>query len=168
MVKAAEAAAGNGVRSMVGFNYRRVPRFVRPSARRRRLAGQDPARPAVYLQDWIVDAEFPLVWRLQKGEAGSGALGDIASHIVDLSQFITGQPITGVGGLTETFVTERPLVASTEGLGGKGSTSRRGHGRRRRTVRRPAVRRRRRDVRGDPVRARTRNGLRIELNGEKG
>jgi predicted dehydrogenase len=64
------------------------------------------------------------VWRLKKDEAGSGALGDIASHIVDLTQFITGQSITGVSGLTETFIKERPLVASTEGLRGKGSSER--------------------------------------------
>ena len=46
---------------------------------------------ALYLQDWIVDPEFPLVWRLRKEEAGSGALGDIGAHIIDLTQFVTGQ-----------------------------------------------------------------------------
>ena len=49
-----------------------------------------------YLQDWIVDPEFPLVWRLQKERAGSGALGDIGAHIIDLAQFVTGRAITGV------------------------------------------------------------------------
>ncbi len=59
---------------------------------------------AEYLQDWIVDPEFPLVWRLRKDQAGSGALGDIGAHIVDLTQFLTRRRITGVSALTETFI----------------------------------------------------------------
>ena len=125
MVAAAEAAKANGVRSMVGFNYRRVPAaaFARQLISEGKLGDIRHVR-AVYLQDWIVDPEFPLVWRLQKEEAGSGALGDIASHIVDLAQFITSQSVTGVSGLLETFVKNRPLVASTEGLRGTASTER--------------------------------------------
>ena len=125
MVAAAEAAKANGVRSMVGFNYRRVPAaaFARQLISEGKLGDIRHVR-AVYLQDWIVDPEFPLVWRLQKEEAGSGALGDIASHIVDLAQFVTGQSVTGVSGLLETFVKNRPLVASTEGLRGTASTQR--------------------------------------------
>jgi predicted dehydrogenase len=125
MVAAAEAAAGNGVKSMVGFNYRRVPAaaFARKLVQDGKLGAIRHIR-AVYLQDWITDPEFPLVWRLKKDEAGSGALGDIGSHIVDLTQFITGQHITGVSALTETFIKERPLVASTEGLRGTGSAER--------------------------------------------
>ena len=70
------AGAGRGVRAMVGFNYRRVPAV----ALARRLVadgrlGQVRHVRAQYLQDWIVDPEFPLVWRLQKDKAGSGALG---------------------------------------------------------------------------------------------
>jgi predicted dehydrogenase len=61
-----------------------------------------------YLQDWIVDPAFPRVWRLQKEHAGSGALGDIASHSIDLARFLVGE-ITEVSGLLETFVPERPL-----------------------------------------------------------
>ena len=125
MVTAAESAAGKGVRSMVGFNYRRVPAaaYAKQLVAEGRL-GQIRHVRAVYLQDWILDPEFPLVWRLQKEEAGSGALGDIASHIVDLAQFITAQTVTGVSSLLETFIKERPLVASTEGLRGTGSTER--------------------------------------------
>jgi len=125
MVAAAESAAGKGVRSMVGFNYRRVPAaaYAKQLVAEGRL-GQIRHVRAVYLQDWILDPEFPLVWRLQKEEAGSGALGDIASHIVDLAQFITAQTVTGVSSLLETFIKERPLVASTEGLRGTGSTER--------------------------------------------
>lgn len=64
---------------------------------------------AQYLQDWIVDPQFPLVWRLRAEKAGSGALGDIGAHAVDLAQFVTGDRLTGVTALTETFVRERPL-----------------------------------------------------------
>jgi predicted dehydrogenase len=75
---------------------------------------------AQYLQDWIVDPQFPLVWRLRKDKAGSGALGDIGAHIVDLAQFVTGQDIVGVSGLTETFVKERPLPEASAGLSASG------------------------------------------------
>ncbi len=119
MVAASERAAAHGLRSMVGFNYRRVPAV----ALARRLVaegrlGQIRHVRAVYLQDWIVDPQFPLVWRLQAERAGSGALGDIGAHIVDAAQYIVGDVLAGVSGLTETFVKERPLVDSTSaGLG---------------------------------------------------
>jgi predicted dehydrogenase len=117
MAAAAEAAAGRGLRSMVGFNYRRVPAIAlaRKMVADGRLGTIRHVR-AQYLQDWIVDPEFPLVWRLQKDRAGSGALGDIGAHVVDLAQYITGQLLTGVSALTETFVTERPLPESSAGL----------------------------------------------------
>jgi predicted dehydrogenase len=79
---------------------------------------------AQYLQDWIVDPEAPLTWRLQKDKAGSGALGDVGAHIVDLTQYITGEQIVGVSGLLETFVKERPLPESASGLSGVGGTER--------------------------------------------
>jgi predicted dehydrogenase len=71
---------------------------------------------AAYLQDWIVDPDFPLVWRLRKDKAGSGALGDIGAHIVDLTQFVTGQEITGVSAMTETFIRSRPVANGSAGL----------------------------------------------------
>jgi predicted dehydrogenase len=110
MVAAADRAAADGVKAMVAFNYRRVPAlaFARELIADGRLGEIRHVR-AVYLQDWIVDPEFPLVWRLQAEHAGSGALGDIGAHIVDAAQFLLGDDITGVSGLTETFVKERPL-----------------------------------------------------------
>ncbi|MEU8179107.1 Gfo/Idh/MocA family oxidoreductase [Microbispora hainanensis] len=125
MAAAAKAAAARGVRSMVAFNYRRVPavalarRFVEEG----RLGEIRHVR-AQYLQDWIVDPEFPLVWRLQKDKAGSGALGDIGAHIIDTAEFITGQLLTGVSAVTETFVKERPLAASSAGLSAGGAAGR--------------------------------------------
>ncbi|MEV0378379.1 Gfo/Idh/MocA family oxidoreductase [Nonomuraea sp. NPDC050643] len=119
MVAAAAAAPG---KSMVAFNYRRVPAvaLARRYVEEGRLGEIRHVR-AQYLQDWIVDPEFPLVWRLQKDKAGAGALGDIGSHIVDASEFITGQHVVGVSALTETFIKERPLASASAGLGATGS-----------------------------------------------
>jgi predicted dehydrogenase len=123
MVAAAAAARSRGVRSMVGFNYRRVPAvaYMRELVATGRLGTIRHVR-AVYLQDWIVDPEFPLVWRLQKEKAGSGALGDIGAHIIDMTQYVTGQTLVGVSGLTETFVKERPLPSASSGLSASGSS----------------------------------------------
>ncbi|MFF0367487.1 Gfo/Idh/MocA family protein [Micromonospora sp. NPDC005087] len=117
MAAAADTARAAGVRSMCGFNYRRVPAvtMMRQLVADGRLGVIRHVR-ATYLQDWIVDPQFPLVWRLQKDRAGSGALGDIGAHIIDLTQFVTGQRITGVSAVTETFVKERPLPAGSSGL----------------------------------------------------
>jgi predicted dehydrogenase len=73
---------------------------------------------AQYLQDWIADPEAPLSWRLDKTRAGSGALGDIGAHIIDLTGFITGDRIAEVTGLLQTFVTERPVASEHSGLSG--------------------------------------------------
>ena len=117
MAAAATRASAAGVRAMCGFSYRRVPAVthLRNLVAAGRIGTIRHVR-AVYLQDWIVDPEFPLVWRLQKERAGSGALGDIGAHIIDMTQFVTGERIVGVTGLTETFVRERPLPAASSGL----------------------------------------------------
>ncbi len=121
MTAAAEAARARGVLSSVGFNYRRTPAL----AYARQLIAEGAVGTvrhvrAHYLQDWIVDPEFPLVWRLQKDKAGSGALGDIGAHIVDLSQFLTGQRLTEVSGHLARFVERRPLPESSSGLSASG------------------------------------------------
>jgi predicted dehydrogenase len=121
MVAAAERAAARGVRAMVGFTYRRVPAIslARQLVAEGRLGTIRHVR-AQYLQDWIADPAAPMSWRLEKDKAGSGALGDIGAHIVDLTQFITGETLTGVSALMETFVKKRPLPASSGRLGGVG------------------------------------------------
>ncbi|HEY6737335.1 MAG TPA: Gfo/Idh/MocA family oxidoreductase, partial [Actinopolymorphaceae bacterium] len=172
MVAAAEAAKERGVKSMVAFNYRRVPAaaFARQLVEQGKLGAIRHVR-AVYLQDWIIDPEFPLVWRLKKEEAGSGALGDIGSHIVDLTQFVTGQRITGVSGITETFIKERPLPAEEGALGASaGGGTAKGEV----TVDDAALFVARLDggavATYEATRFATgrRNGLRIEINGDKG
>ncbi len=122
MVEAAKAASGT---AMVGFNYRRLPAvsYARQLVADGRLGTIRHIR-AAYLQDWIIDPEFPLTWRLQKDLAGSGALGDLGAHIVDMAQFVSGQQITGVSALTETFIKERPLPAAASGLAGQAGTER--------------------------------------------
>ncbi len=94
---------------MVCHNYRRVPAVVLA----KRLIDEGRLGTiyhyrGTYLQDWNVDPKVPLVWRLRKEAAGSGALGDIASHSLDLARFLVGE-ITEVTGALETFVKERPL-----------------------------------------------------------
>jgi predicted dehydrogenase len=117
MVAAATRARADGVRSMCAFNYRRVPAvaFMRHLVASGRVGTIRHVR-AAYLQDWIVDPQFPLVWRLQREKAGSGALGDIGAHIIDLTQYVTGLRISGVSAITETFIKERPLPAESSGL----------------------------------------------------
>lgn len=121
MVAAAERAAANGVISMVGFTYRRVPaiQLARQLVADGRIGTVRHVR-AQYLQDWLSDASAPLSWRMDKEKAGSGALGDIGAHIIDLTQFITGESITSVSGMLETFVTERPVATKFAGLSGNG------------------------------------------------
>lgn len=76
---------------------------------------------AVYLQDWIADPNFPLVWRLDKKKAGSGAHGDINAHIIDLGRHLVGE-IDEVCGMLHTFVKKRPLAAGIDDkLGAKAS-----------------------------------------------
>jgi predicted dehydrogenase len=126
MTRAAVEASARNVRAMVGFNYRRIPALAlaRRIVASGRLGTLRHVR-AQYLQDWIVDPEFPLVWRLRRDMAGSGALGDIGAHIVDAAQYVSGQTITGVSAVTETFVKQRPLLSSTSGgLGATGGTGR--------------------------------------------
>ena len=112
MAAAAARASARGVRSMIGFNYRRVPAIALARQLVPRL-GQLRHVRATYLQDWLVDPAFPLTWRLEREHAGSGALGDLGAHIVDLAQYLTGELVTGVSGLTTTFVGERPRPDGT-------------------------------------------------------
>ncbi len=119
MTCAAEEAAARGVRAMVGFTYRRVPAvaLARQLVAEGRLGDVRHVR-AQYLQDWIADPEAPMSWRLDRDKAGSGALGDIGAHIIDLTQHITGDAIAEVSGQLETFVKERPLADEHAGLSG--------------------------------------------------
>ncbi len=118
-----DAVQRNNVIGMVNFNYRRVPavQLAKTLIDSGRLGTIYHWR-AVYLQDWIMDPNFPLVWRLQKDVAGAGTLGDLGAHIIDLARMLVGE-ITEVTGLTETFIKRRPvLAATTGGLGAAAGT----------------------------------------------
>src|SRR6478609_366366 len=112
------AANKAGVINMINFNYRRVPaiQFAKKLIEDGKIGDIRHFR-AVYLQDWILDPEFPLVWRLKKELAGSGALGDIAAHVVDLSRFLVGE-ITTVTGSLDTFIKQRPVEVTSSGGAG--------------------------------------------------
>lgn len=110
-----------GVKAQIGFNYRFVPALV--------LAKQliDSGKlgeiyhfRGVYLQDWIIDPAFPLVWRLDKSVAGSGSLGDLGAHVIDTARFLVGE-IARVVGIERTFVKKRPIVEKMIGLSGSAS-----------------------------------------------
>lgn len=123
MLRAAEKA---GVMHMVNFNYRRVPAvaFAKKLIEDGRI-GQVYHYHGAYLQDWIMDPDFPLVWRLEKKYAGSGALGDIGAHAIDLAQYLNDD-IQSVTSQMTTFIKERPLPGNgsgawgAKGKGGKG------------------------------------------------
>ena len=124
MAAAADAAFPRGARAMVGFNYRRVPAI----ALARRLVGQGRLGRlrhvrAVYLQDWLVDPGSPLTWRLQAEQAGSGALGDLGAHVIDLARFLTGDEIVGVSALSATFIDQRPLPGSSGNADAEGEAT---------------------------------------------
>jgi predicted dehydrogenase len=123
MAAVAREAAEKGTFAMCGFTYRRVPaialakRFVEEGR-----IGQIRHVRAQYLQDWLSDENAPLTWRMDKSKAGSGALGDIGAHIIDLAQWVTGSDIVGLSAITKTFVTERPVGGDKVGLGGTGAS----------------------------------------------
>ncbi len=108
-------------KTMVAFNYRRVPAvaLARQLIAEGRI-GEIYHWRAVYLQDWIIDPDYPLVWRLEKDKAGSGPHGDLNAHIIDLALHLVGD-IDSVVGADTTFIEERPILDAVDaGLGAKG------------------------------------------------
>ena len=108
-----DAVRANGVVHMLCHNYRRAPAV----ALAKRIIGEGRIGRiyhyrGTYLQDWLVRPDFPRVWRLEKAKAGSGALGDILSHSLDLARYLVGE-ITEVAGLLKTFTTSRPARAGS-------------------------------------------------------
>ncbi|GIV95701.1 MAG: oxidoreductase [Herpetosiphonaceae bacterium] len=105
-----DAVRKAGIKHMVAFNYRFVPaiRLARNLIESGRL-GRIYHFRAVYLQEWIMPHyNTPKIWRLDKQVAGSGALGDLGAHIVDLGRFLVGE-MKSVSAMTRTFIDERPL-----------------------------------------------------------
>lgn len=116
MLAAAEEA---NVKHQIGFNYRFAPaiQLAKKLIDEGKIGTIYHFR-ALYLQDWIVDPDFPLVWRLDKEVAGSGSHGDLGAHFIDLARFLVGD-FDEVIGMSETFIKERPIVEKMTGLSGK-------------------------------------------------
>ncbi len=114
-----QAARKAGVRHQIGFNYRFAPALVlaKRMIEEGRLGKIFHVRGS-FLQDWIIDPEYPRVWRLDKAVCGSGSLGDLGAHVIDAARYLAGE-FASVTGMSRTFVRERPLVERMEGLSGK-------------------------------------------------
>jgi predicted dehydrogenase len=111
-----DAARENNVKHQIGFNYRFAPAvLLAKKLINEGKLGQIYHFRGAYLQDWIVDPAFPLVWRLDKNVAGSGSHGDLGAHIIDLARFLVGE-FSNVIGMSKTFIKERPLVEHMTGL----------------------------------------------------
>ena len=118
-----EAVERAGVKALCGFTYRQAPavQLAKEMIESGEL-GEIRHFRARYLQDWIMDPEFPLVWRMKKELTGTGALGDIGAHITDMALHLVGD-IVEVCGTMETFVKQRPVLAAG---GGTALTDRKG------------------------------------------
>jgi len=105
----AAAVKKAGVTHMVAFNYRRTPAvaLAKKYIEDGRI-GKILNFRGTYLQDWSADPDGPLSWRFQKKIAGSGTVGDIATHVVDLAHYLVG-PIETVNAITTTYNKTRPL-----------------------------------------------------------
>lgn len=104
-----EAVKKAGVTNMLAFNYRRTPavvlakKFIDEGA-----IGKILNFRGTYLQDWSADPASPLSWRFQKKVAGSGTLGDIGTHVIDLARYLVGE-FDEVFGTLKTYIPERPV-----------------------------------------------------------
>ncbi len=106
--------AGPKCKTFVWYNYRRCPAvaLAQRLVKEGRIGKIRHVR-AVYLQDWA-DESVPLAWRFDKKLAGSGSLGDLNAHIIDMTQFVTGEEIIEVAGaITETFVKHRSIMSGS-------------------------------------------------------
>ncbi|MCM8776996.1 MAG: Gfo/Idh/MocA family oxidoreductase [Candidatus Omnitrophica bacterium] len=108
-----EAVEKYGVKHAICFNYRKLPAIgLAKKLINEGKLGKIYHIRAVYLQDWILDPDFPLVWRLEKKVAGSGSHGDLNAHLIDIARYLVGE-FEEVVGMGETFIKERPLLKET-------------------------------------------------------
>ncbi|MEA2376686.1 MAG: levoglucosan dehydrogenase, partial [Thermoleophilaceae bacterium] len=104
-----DAVERAGVVNMVAFNYRRTPAV----ALARRLIEEGELGTirnfrGTYLQDWSNDPDLPLSWRFERSIAGSGALGDIATHVLDFARYLVGE-IAAVNSMMQRYIPDRPI-----------------------------------------------------------
>jgi predicted dehydrogenase len=116
MRDAARKAKG---KTFVWYNYRRVPAVATAYqlAKQGRLGRIYHVR-AFYLQGWASSPDIPLIWRFDKDQAGSGSLGDLGAHAIDMARFISGDEFAEItGAISETFVKERTIPTEAGGAG---------------------------------------------------
>ncbi len=111
-----ESVKKNGVKHQIGFNYRFAPavRLMKNMIDAGKIGTIRHVR-ASYLQDFIIDPDFPLIWRLRKEICGSGSLGDLGAHFIDLARYLAGD-FKSVAGMQKTFIKSRPMVQEMTGL----------------------------------------------------
>lgn len=108
-----DAVKEAGVKHMVAFNYRRTPavalakKYIEDGS-----IGKILNFRGTYLQDWSADPNSPLSWRFRKSIAGSGTLGDIATHVIDFARYLVGE-ISEVMGVANTWIKERPVLSGS-------------------------------------------------------
>jgi len=122
-VEMAKAADKAGVLHYLNHNYRRIPAvvFAKQLIDEGKI-GEIYHWRGAYLQDWIMDPNFPILWQLQKETAGAGPHYDLNSHSVDLARYLVGE-IESVSAIMKTFITERPLGTSGGSFNTSSSTS---------------------------------------------
>ena len=114
-----DAAKKAKAKTFVWYNYRRVPAVATAYnlAREGRLGRIYHVR-AFYLQGWASSPDIPLIWRFDKAQAGSGSLGDLGAHVIDMARFVTGDEVAEItGAISETFVKERTIPSGAGGAG---------------------------------------------------
>ena len=118
-----KAARANNIKHQIGFNYRFAPAVLLA-----KKMIEDGKLGVIYhfrgqyLQDFIIDPDFPRIWRLDKSVAGSGSHGDLGAHVIDLARFLVGD-FSKVVGMSKTFIKERPAVGKMQGLSADASES---------------------------------------------
>ena len=117
------AAEKNNVKHQIGFNYRFAPAVLLA----KKLIDEGKLGKIYhfrgsYLQDFIIDPDFPLIWRLDKSVAGSGSHGDLGAHVIDLARFLVGD-FARVSGMSKTFIKQRPVVERMIGLSASAADS---------------------------------------------
>jgi predicted dehydrogenase len=104
-----DAADKKGIKHAIGFNYRRAPavQLIKKWVKNGTL-GEIITFRSSFIQDWGLDENTPINWRFEKAKAGTGSLGDLGSHVIDMSRFLVGEPVSVIG-IAETHIKERPL-----------------------------------------------------------
>jgi predicted dehydrogenase len=107
-----DSAQRAGVTHGVGFNLRRAPAVAAiKQAIGSGAIGEPRQFTTSFFTDYAATPNVPFTWRYQHALAGSGALGDVGSHVIDLGRYLVGDIVTVSGATLDTFIHERPVPA---------------------------------------------------------